>query len=417
MSPATRLVIALISTATALFVMLGGLLGRVAGDSAYGQLALFSEVLHRVTTAYVEPVDPGRAVRDAQFGLMEALDGESALLDANEFREYLKPSERRDADTGLAITRRFGFLLILAARPGSPADRAGLKTGDVIKTIDGRHTRSLELPVGERMLRGSPGSVVELAVMRQSNDPLVFSIVREKPKPAEPSVTRRDDGVAVLAISEFGDGTAETVRDQLDDLRHAGITRLALDLRKAAFGPPESSVPVAELFLKGGVVTRLVRRHAAEREFKAQARRSAWPGEVAVLIGTGTAGPGEIVAAALADAKRGPIVGGRTLGRAGVQETFPLPTGGLVLTVGKYLSPSGKSIHLEGVQPTVAVETALEPIEDTAPVGDPVLDKAIELLTAPAAKAADRRDPRHVARAVLGFPFKGRVAAALALPA
>jgi carboxyl-terminal processing protease len=259
--------------------------------------------------------------------------------------------------------------------------------------------------------------VVELAVMRQSNDPLVFSVVREKPKPTEPSVTRRPDGVAVLTISDFGEGTAETVRDQLNDLGHAGIKRLVLDLRKAAFGPPQSAVPVAELFLKGGVITRLARRHAAERVFEADANRSAWSGEVAVLTGTGTAGPGEIVAAALADAKSGPIVGGRTLGRAGVQEAFPLPTGGLVLTVAKFLTPSGKPIHLQGVQPTVAVETALEPIEKTEPVGDPVMDKAIELLTAPEAKAADRRDPRHVARAVLGWPFKGRVAAALALPA
>jgi carboxyl-terminal processing protease len=411
MSPRTRLVIALLSTAAACYVFVGALLGRVAGDSAYGQLALLSEVLHRVTTAYVEPVDPERALRDAQFGLMEALDGESALLDSAEFAAYVKPRERQDADAGLAITRRFGFLLIVATRPGSPGERAGLRTGDVIKTIDGRHTRSLGVPTGERLLRGAPGSVVELAVMRQSNDPLVFKVVREKPALAPPRLTRRADGVAVLAVAEFADATADQVREQLEELSRSGVERLVLDLRGAAFGAPEQGVRVAELFLKGGVVTRLTRRRAAEKVLTAEARRTAWSHALAVLIGTGTAGPGEIVAAALADAKRGSLIGGRTIGRAGVQQAIPIPQGGLVLTVGKYLSPAGTPIHLQGVTPTVAVEEAPDAAEGTEPRPDPPLEKAIEILNAPAAKAADDGGAHVLTTAVLRWRPAGRTSA------
>src|SRR5262249_56882057 len=122
----------------------------------------------------------------ARLGLTEALDGDSAYLDTEELRQYQQPVKDTDADVGVALTRRFGFLMVVAARPGSPGEKAGLKTGDILKAIDGRYTRPIAVVTGERLLRGAPGSTVKLAVLRAGSDPLDVSVVRERlvPTPA-----------------------------------------------------------------------------------------------------------------------------------------------------------------------------------------------------------------------------------------
>jgi carboxyl-terminal processing protease len=162
-----------------------------------------------------------------------------------------------------------------------------------------------------------------------------------------------------------------------------------LDLRGAAFGPPADAVRVAELFLKGGVVARLAGRKSAEQVFTADATRAAWDLPLAVLVGTGTSGPGEVVAAALLDADRATLVGERTFGRAAVQKAVPLFDGGLIVTVAKYVTPKGAPIHGRGIEPGVRVETPEEEdVEAGVSSADPALDKAIELLAGQDRKAA-----------------------------
>src|SRR5215813_5258058 len=121
MSPRSRLVVALASTALIAYIALGSLLGRVLGDTSYGQLAIFNEVVRLVLEAYVEPVNLDRAMAGARLGLTEALDGDTAYLDADEFRLYQQPAKEGEAEVGLVLTRRFGYLMAVAARPGSPA--------------------------------------------------------------------------------------------------------------------------------------------------------------------------------------------------------------------------------------------------------------------------------------------------------
>lgn len=394
MSSRSRLFVALVSTVVACYFT-AGLVGRALGDSTYGQLALFNEVLQLVLTSYVDPVNVDRVMRGAERGLTEALDGDSAYLDANEFREYQRPTRKDEAEVGVALTRRVGFLMVVAVRHGSPAERAGLRTGDLIKTIDGRHTRPLGVPTGERLLLGAPGSVVELAVMRNSNEPQRFSLVRERLSPAPPTGEMLADGVGVIHISDLSDGTSGTVRAQIDTLRRSGAQRLAIDLRGAAFGNYEEAVRVAELFLKGGVVTRLTPRHGEARTLTAEPRRGVWHLPAAVLIDAGTSGPGEVVAAALAEGKRATLVGAHTLGRAGVQRAIPLAEGGLILTVARYMTPAGKAIHGQGIEPNVPVAVSRDTDTEGKAGDDPVLQKAIELLkSADDKKAARLSAPR-----------------------
>lgn len=390
MSPRSRLLVALVSTALTGYILLGSLLGRVLGDSTYGQLALFNEVVRLVLEAYVEPVNVDRALAGARLGLTEALDGDSFYLDPEEFRAWQQQPKENEADVGLLLTRRLGFLMVVAPRPGSPAERAGVRPGDIVKSIDTRHTRPLAPFAGQRLLRGAPGSVVKLTLLRAGSDPIELSLVRERL--AAPAVKGRvlDGGTGYVKVPEIHGRAAEEIRGEIETLRRAGARTLVLDMRGAAFGSPADGVKVAELFLKGGVVAKLSGAKHAEEVLSADPARSAWDLPVAALVDTGTAGAGELVAAALLDTGRGEVVGQRTFGRASFQKTVALPEGGLVVTVAKYASPKGTAIHGKGVEPSVEVELPDdEEGETTAAPRDLVLEKAIEVLKhGPAQKKA-----------------------------
>jgi carboxyl-terminal processing protease len=388
MSPRSRLFIAFVSTAIMAYIAVGSLLGRVFGDTSYGQLAVFNEVIRLVLDAYVEPINLDRTMAGADLGLTEALDGDSAYMDADEFRAYQNPPKDGDAEVGLVLTRRFSFLMVVAPRPGSPAEKAGLKAGDIIKTIDGRHSRTLGVPVGERLLRGAPGSVVKLKVLRAGSDPLDFNVVRERLVTVAPKSKVLEDGTGYLRVAELSGKAADEARGQLETLKRSGAKRLVLDLRGTAAGASTEAVKVAEMFLKGGVVTKIVSRHAAEQVLSADPARTAWDQPLAVLVDSATAGSAEIVVAALLDAGRAPIVGEHTFGRAPIQKAFPMAEGGILLTVAKYVSPKGNPIHGKGIEPTVPVETEAQAGGAEAAQKDQALEKAIEVLKAEGQKAA-----------------------------
>jgi len=388
MSARSRLFVAIASTVVIGYFVVGSLLGRVFGDTSYGQLAVFNEVVRLVLEAYVEPVNLDRAMAGARLGLTEALDGDSAYLDTEELRQYQQPAKDSDADVGVALTRRFGFLMVVAARPGSPAEKAGLKTGDILKAIDGRYTRPIAVVTGERLLRGAPGSTVKLAVLRAGSDPLDVSVVRERLQPVTAKGKMLEGGTGYLKVAEFTGRSADDVRGEVETLKKSGAKNLVLDLRGAAFGLPGEGVKVAEVFLRGGVVAKLSGNAFGEQTLSADPAHHVWDGPVAVLVDTGTAGPGELVAAAMLDANRGPVVGEHTFGRAPVQKVVPLAEGGLVLTVAKYSSPNGTVIHGKGVQPSVPVAEPSEDASDEAPAHDRILDKALEVLASEAKKAA-----------------------------
>ena len=386
MSHRARLLVFLASVGLVVSFIVGALpyLGLVRGDTSYGQLAIFNEVVRLVLDSYVEPVNLDRAMAGARLGMADALDGDSSYLDPEEFRLYQQPVRETDAEVGLVLTRRFSFVMVVAARPGSPADKAGLRPGDILKAIDERHTRPMPAVVAERLLRGAPGSSVKLGVLRAGADPFDVTIVRERVLPAAPEGRMLEGGTGYVKIADFNAATADDVRTEVERLSREGAARMLLDLRDAAWGTPTDGVQVAELFLQGGPVAKLVGRRMEEQLLQADASHSAWRGPLAVLVDNGTAGPGEIVAAALLDAGRAKIVGERTFGRAAVSKTVPLPEGGLVLTVARYVSPKGTSIHGQGLDPSVPVAPERDEDEDLpegTPRPDRILEKALEVVT------------------------------------
>lgn len=383
MSSRARLALALVSTALIGYIAIGSLLGRVLGDTSYGQLAVFNEVVKYVMEAYVEPVDVERAMAGARQGMADALDGDSSYLEPEEFRLYQQPAKEGEADVGLVLTRRFAFVMVVAARAGSPSEKAGLRPGDLVKAIDDKHTRQMPAVVAERLVRGAPGSQVRLGILRAGADPFDVTLVRERVSPSPPSGRMLADAVAYVKVADFTAATGEDLRAQVETLKREGARSFVLDLRAAAWGPPAEATRVAEVFLAGGPVAKLVGRREGERLLQADAARQAWAGPLVVLVGNGTAGPGEIVAAAIADAARAKLVGERTFGRVGVARPVPLAEGGLVLTTAKYVSPKGVAIHGEGLKPSVPVQATLDEDDDLpegAPRPDRILDKGLELL-------------------------------------
>jgi len=387
MSHRTRLLLALVSTGLIGYIAVGSFLARVLGDTSYGQLAIFNEVVRMVIDSYVEPVNVDRAMAGARLGMADALDGDSSYLDPEEFRLYQQPPRETDGEVGLVLTRRFSFVMVVAARPGSPAEKAGLRPGDILKSIDDRHTRPMPAVVADRLLRGAPGSSVKLGILRAGADPFDVTVVRERVLAVAPSGRMLEGRTGYVQVADVGPATADDVRARVEALKREGASRLVLDLRGTAWGAPSDGVKVAELFLQGGPVAKRVGRRADEELLQADASRCVWPGPLVALVGNGTAGPGEIVAAALADAGRAKLVGERTFGRAAESKAVPLPEGGLVLTVAKYMSPKGTSIHGEGLTPSVPVAAERDEDEDlpegTTPP-DRILEKGLEVLKAEA---------------------------------
>lgn len=386
MTARSRLFVALVSTVLIGYVAVGSLLTRVLGDSTYGQLAVFNEVVRIVIEAYVDPVNIDRTMSGARMGLVEALDGDSAYLEQDQFQQVQQPA-REAGDVGLVLSRRFSFLYVVSVRPGGPAERAGVRLGDVLKTIDGRHTRPVPAPLGQRLLTGAPGSVLKLTVLRAGSEPMDLSIVRERLTPVPPRSRVLEQGPGYVRMTEFTPRSAEELKGELESLRRAGARSLVLDLRGVGQGAPADGIEVAGLFVRNGIVARVSGVKVPEQVFRAEAGRAAWELPVAVLVDGGTAGPAEIVAAALLEARQAPVVGEPTAGRAPLQRTVPLHEGGIVITVARYHSPNNTPIHGQGVKPSVVVEHPDEE-DGEAPAGDPMLDKAIELLGAPAVKKA-----------------------------
>ena len=391
MSPRGRLAVALTSTLLVGYVALGSFLGRVMGDTTFGQLTIFNEVLHMVLEGYVEPVNVDRAMNGARLGLTDALDGDSSYLDAEEFAAYQAGARESDAEIGVILSRRVSFLMVVTVKAGSPAARAGIRPGDLVKTIDGKHSRPLSAVAGQRLLRGAPGSVVKLALLRVGSDPVNVDVVRERLTPVAPTHRVLEGGAAYVKIAEFTPTVADEVRADVEGMKRAGAQQLVLDLRGAGHGELSEGVKVAELFMKGGVVAKVAGAQQAEQVLNADPARSVWDRPIAVLTDNGTSGAGEIVAAALLDSGRASVVGEPTFGRAPIQRAVTLPEGGLVLTVARYVSPKGTAIHGKGVTPSVAVRRATDDDDDDKPAGDPILEKALEVLKDGGVKAEAKK--------------------------
>lgn len=402
MNSRVKLVVVMTSTCLVALLLLGAAMGKspTSQETAYRQMAVFSEVLSRIKSEYVEEPDMKSVTVGALSGLLESVDPFASYMSADQYKEYVKKKDTQKGGVGLVLSKKFGYLGVVDAIAGSPGDKAGLTTGDIIEAIKGVATRDMPLAYAELLLTGEPGSTVELSVMR----------VR-KPEPQKITLTRTVTAYPPLASKMLADqagyvevgplvpGRTAAVATAVNHLQKQGAKRLILDLRHSAGGAPEEGVALANLFVSNGLITYLQGQKVPRKDFAADPTKNVWKLPVSVLVNRGTAGGAEVAAAALLDSKRGPVVGERTYGDAALRRAITLDDGAaIILSVGKYYSPAGKSIQDNGVTPPTLVadteptvefdEEGAEPVkpetqEPKKPLEeDPLVKKALELMNA-----------------------------------
>ncbi len=394
----TKGLVLTLSVAVFLYVGLGFVLGQTQ-NKPYRSLTVFTEVLHHIQQDYVEEPNIPLVTNGALHGLLEALDPESSYLGPREFAEYKKQvANPPKGETGIALSKRFGYVAVVSVLPESPAAKAGVRAGDIFENISGFTTREMSLGQARLLLAGEPGASVRVTSLRQGRaEPQELDIVRGAPGSnaliaerlhGDPASNSAETAVAYLRVPALVPGKAEELRARLQQIERAGVRRLILDMRDCAMGEISEGVAAARLFLSAGAIVSLRGQTVARQEFAADPAKVAWKHALTVLTSDGTAGAAEVLAAAIAENKRGSTVGDRTWGAASEQKLIPLEDGAaLMLTVANYYSPSGKSIPAEGVAPTVRV-VQRHSDEGRLPVAeDPVVRKAIELLMKPATPA------------------------------
>jgi carboxyl-terminal processing protease len=387
MTSRTRVLVLAISIPVLAFAGIGGYLGQaLAKDTTYQHLRVFEDVVSLVLNNYVEPVDVRQAMKGAMKGLAEGLDPDSAFLTPDLVKDLESNTSAGPADVGLDLTRQY-YLRVVSARDGSPAAKAGIRSGDFIRAIDNRPTRDMSAFEGSRLLHGAAGSKVSLLVIRgNAADPHVIDLLRERATVPELSSRMAEPGVGYIRILDFSKDSVSRVKQAVDALAKAGAAKYIIDVRGNARGDLDDGIAVARLFVKSGTLAVKLTKGDQKEVVSAQASDGAITVPVVLLVDQGTAGAAEIFAAALDANNRADLVGEHTLGRAARQRLIRLPdNSGLWLTYLRYLTPASNPIHEKGLEPDVEVEQPDVEFGSDPPATDATLQKAIEQLTKKAA--------------------------------
>ena len=383
MSSRTRRLVLLISAPVVAFAIIGGFLNRVtAREDTYPQLRIFQDVVALITGNYVDPVEVDEVMAGALHGLAESLDPDSAFLTVDQVKQIEASTATPTGDVGLDLTRQY-YLRVIAARDGSPAEKAGLRTGDYVRVVGDTPTRDMSVYEGMRRLRGAPGTKVTLTVIRGSTtDPHVVELTREAAPAVDVTSKVISPGVGYVRVAGVGPRTADQARARIADLVKGGAAKLIVDVRRASGGSLDGGLALARLFVGSGTLGFREGRSTPREAIAATPADGRVTLPTTLLVDAGTTGGAELFVSALMGNQRADSIGERTIGRAGVQELVRLPNGsGLWLTTSRFLTPAGTPIGEKGLEPTLVVE---EPDVEFGqqPTSDPILDKALERLSA-----------------------------------
>ena len=370
MSTKLKITILASSLAILLFTIVGGFVNVRASsnEGAYRQLSVYSEVLSRIRSEYVEEPNISGVTEGALHGLLESLDANSSYLTAAEYKHYKAMKGDGKANIGAAVSKRFGYAAVVAVIPGGPADKAGVESSDILESIENKSTRDLSLAEIHSTLAGEPGSTVTVAVVRPRRaEPQKIVITRDVVTIPPVSDKMLADNVGYVKVDAFPEGKSQEIAAKIRNLQKQGAKKLVFDLRNAASGEESEGIATANLFLDHGTITYLQGQKYPRQAFSADPGKDITRLPVAVLVNRGTAGPAEIVAAAVLENARGDVVGDKTFGDGSVQKVIDMPDGSaLILSVAKYYSPGGKSIQDSAVTPNVLVAD----VEDDAGLPD-----------------------------------------------
>jgi carboxyl-terminal processing protease len=358
MSKTTKLIVLTLSFVLATFAVVGGLGVRANtnDDGSYRQLGVYSEVLSRIRTEYVEEPNIPNVTSGALHGLLESLDANSSYLDPTEYKDYKQRKEGK-AGIGAAVSKRYGYAAVISVIPGGPADKADIESGDIIEAIEGKTTRDMSLAEIDGLLTGTPGSTVNVSVVRPRRaQPVKSELTRAIVVDPLISDKMMEDGIAYIKVDDFPKGRSQEIANKLKAVQKEGAKKIILDLRNSGDGEENEGIATANLFLNHGTITYLQGQKYPKQVFNADPEKAVTSLPLVVLVNRGTAGAAEIVAAAVMENARGDVVGDKTFGSGSIQKVIDMPDGSaLVLSVAKYYSPSGKAVQDTAVTPNILV--------------------------------------------------------------
>lgn len=338
------------------------------------QLRNFSDIFARIKSDYVEDVSDKELLENAIRGMLSGLDPHSNYLDPEEYKELKIGTTGQFGGLGIQVGIEEGFVKVISPIDDTPAFKAGIKAGDLIIRLDNKPVKDMTLNEAVKLMRGKPGTPIELSVMRQSQDaPIKFTLIRAIIKVKSVKSYLLEPGFGYVRISTFQSKTARHLKDAITSLvkeNKGDLNGLILDLRNNPGGVLNASADVSDLFIEQGkLVFTKGRVQDSYFDFKAK------PGDVlnkapmVVLINGGSASASEIVAGALQDHKRAIIMGEKSFGKGSVQTIQELRNGGAVkFTTARYFTPSGRSIQAQGIEPDIKLKDVKVMLQNNKPV-------------------------------------------------
>jgi len=331
--------------------------------SVYEQLDLFGDIFERIRAQYVEEVDEAALIEAAIDGMLTSLDPHSSYLSPEDAADMRVQTRGEFGGLGIEVTQEEGFVKVVSPIDGTPADAAGIMSGDFITAVDGASVLGLTLDDAVDLMRGPVGSEIVITVVREGEiEPFDVSIIRDTIKLTAVR-TRTEGDTVVLRITTFSDQTYDSMRELLaEQVEEAGgidnVNGLVLDLRNNPGGLLRQAILVSDAFLEAGEIVSTRSRNPQDGErYNANAGDLAEGLPIVVLINGGSASASEIVAGALQDHRRAIVVGTNSFGKGSVQTVMPLRgDGAMRLTTARYYTPSGRSIQALGISPDIIVE-------------------------------------------------------------
>lgn len=387
---------------------------RSAVEDSYRQIKLLIDVLETIQEQYVDDVQQKSLIYGAAAGMARSLDPFSQFMEPEAHKEMKTETQGQFGGLGIRIAVRDGWLTVITPMPDTPAYRLGILPSDKIVKIEGEITQGMGVEEAVKRLRGKPGTKVTISVMREGDkEPRDFTITREIIKIQSVKATMVEGSIGYVRLNEFIETSQADMLKALKGLRDQGMKSLVFDLRNNPGGLLTSAVDVSKLFLGDGKLVVYTQGRAQPRQdFMADSRGAYMDVPLAVLVNGGSASASEIVTGAVQDHRRGVIIGSETFGKGSVQSVIPMEDGSaLRLTVAKYYTPSGRSIHRDektkigGITPDIVIAVTKETeaklyaqadeiyskdkspqsvVKDSDRVKDEVLERAVQILKAEA---------------------------------
>ena len=323
------------------------------------ELRAFAEIFGRIKQDYVEPVQDDVLLEYAIRGMLTGLDPHSAYLDADEYKELQVGTSGEFGGLGIEVGLENGFIKVISPIDDTPAQKAGVKAGDLIIRLDEKPVKGMGLDDAVKLMRGKTGTPITLTIVRENVDkPINLTIVRDVIKVVSIRSRMLEDGFGYVRISQFQSRSTDDMLEAIGKLKQeAGgqLQGLVLDLRNNPGGVLNGAVAVSDAFLTDGIIVYTMGRDDSSRlDFTAAPDDVLEGAPMVVLVNEGSASASEIVAGALQDHKRAVIMGSQSFGKGSVQTIIPVSEQSAVkLTTARYFTPSGRSIQAEGITPDI----------------------------------------------------------------